>query len=328
MVLRPEVIESLVAGALVFVLVASFGIWAMHRAIRRSLKAPRLIGRVAPDRHGLVYYTVRIPTQNGKRLSGWMIPADGAATVQPAPAVIVLHGWGANASAMLPLAVPLQAAGLTVLLVEARCHGRSDGDSFASLPRFAEDLDAAIEWLRKVPAVDAERISVIGHSVGAGAALLAASRRDDLQAVVSIAAFAHPAGAMRRWLARHRLLRLFSWYILRYVQRVIGHRFDDIAPVNTIGRVRCPVLLVHGQGDTTVPVEEAHQVHASRGEAAVELLIVEGSHEAFDDPGSEMARIAAFLARANALPATPASVPDPQPVAVRVEEASDSRAAA
>lgn len=37
---------------------------------------------------------------------------------------------------------------------------------------------------------------------------------------------------------------------MRHVQRVIGTTFDDIAPVNTIARVRCPVLVVHGRTDT------------------------------------------------------------------------------
>ncbi|MBV2192890.1 MAG: prolyl oligopeptidase family serine peptidase, partial [Azonexus sp.] len=151
------------------------------------------------------------------------------------------------------------------------------------------------------PEVDAARLGVIGHSVGAGAALLAASRRRDLRAVVSLAAFAHPAGMMRRWLASKRIPHWpFGAYILAYVQRVIGFRFDDIAPCHTIARVTCPVLLVHGLEDDTVPVDEARQIHAARSSDAVELLLVPGSHDDYGDVTRHLVQLGDFLDRSMA----------------------------
>ena len=128
--------------------------------------------------------------------------------------------------------------------------------------------------------------------------MLAASRRHDVRAVVSLAAFAHPAAMMRRWLAS---LHIPFWplgaYILAYVQRVIGHRFEAIAPCNTIARVACPVLIVHGLADDTVPVAEAQQIHAARASDAVELLLVPGSHDEYGDVACQMADLGRFLER-------------------------------
>lgn len=263
-------------------------------AIRRGLAAPRVVETASPQ--GLPWREVRLPTVNGKRLFGWFIPAG-----ERAPALVVMHGWGGNAEMMLPLAAPLHERGYALLLVDARCHGQSDDDTFASLPRFAEDIDAALAWLAGRPEVDAARLGVIGHSVGAGAALLAASRRRDLRAVVSLAAFAHPAGMMRRWLASKRIPHWpFGAYILAYVQRVIGFRFDDIAPCHTIARVTCPVLLVHGLEDDTVPVDEARQIHAARSSDAVELLLVPGSHDDYGDVTRHLAQLGDFLDRSMA----------------------------
>ena len=179
-------------------LLALLAVPVVNRRIRASLAAPRLRETGVPD--GLPWREVHIPTQRGKTLFGWFIPASEAA-----PALAVVHGWGGNAEMMLPLAGPLHAAGYSVLFFDARSHGRSDGDSFASLPRFAEDLEHAVDWLQGQREVDASRVGVIGHSVGAGAALLLASRRPDLAAAVSLAAFAHPAGIMRRWLKLKRI---------------------------------------------------------------------------------------------------------------------------
>ncbi len=268
------------------------GVGALNFGIRRGLAAPRVAEAGRPE--GLLWREVSMPTCNAKKLYGWFIPAE-----TPGPALVVMHGWGGNAEMMLPLAAPLHTAGYSLLLVDARCHGQSDGDTFASLPRFAEDIDAALRWLADQPEVDAQRLGVVGHSVGAGAALLAASRRTDLRAVVSLAAFAHPAAMMRRWMAgMHIPYWPLGAYILAYVQRVIGHRFDAIAPCNTIARVTCPVLIVHGLSDDTVPVAEAQQIYAARASDAVELLLVPGSHDDYGDIGRQIGALQDFLDRA------------------------------
>ncbi|NWG30231.1 MAG: alpha/beta fold hydrolase [Rhodocyclaceae bacterium] len=263
-------------------------------AIRRGLAAPRMIEQRTPADLGLPFRAVEFPTANGRSLRGWFIRGPQAA----APAVILLHGWGGNAETMLPLAGPLKEAGYAVLLFDARCHGGSDDDTFASLPRFAEDLEHALAWLRGQPGIDAQRIAAIGHSVGAGACLLAASRGAPLAAVVSIAAFAHPAAMMRRWLAWKRIpYRPLGWAILAYVQHAIGHRFDAIAPTNTIRKVHCPVLLAHGTEDTTVPVVEARQIFENRAHDAVELLLIAGSHDEYAEMDAGIEAVLAFLAR-------------------------------
>lgn len=206
---------------------------------------------------------------------------------------------------MLPLAGPLHSAGYTLLLFDARSHGSSDLDTFSSLPRFAEDLAAATEWLRRQPAIDVERIVVLGHSVGAAACLLYASRQNGLAAVVSIAAFAHPDGMMRRWLKfKHIPYWPLGAYILFYVQQVIGHRFDNIAPRHTIRFTNCPVLLAHGEADTLVPVDDALEIFANRSNERVKLLLIPGSHDQYQDIDHYMIKLIEFLNSALSPPGT------------------------
>lgn len=262
---------------------------AVNRLIRVGLAAPRVPAAALPVEAG--WQDVAFPTANGKTLRGWFLPAG-----ERAPALAILHGWGGTTEMMLPLAGPLHAAGFALLLFDARCHGRSDDDDFASLPRFTEDFGAAVDWLRVQPGVDAGRVGVVGHSVGAGAALLLGARRHDLRAVVSLAAFGHPAWMMRRWL---RAKGVPYWplgaYVLRYVQWVIGHRFDDIAPVNTVRRIACPVLLVHGDEDDTVPLADAQAILAAGRDDGVRLLVVPGSHDRYTDLDRSLGQLLAFL---------------------------------
>jgi dipeptidyl aminopeptidase/acylaminoacyl peptidase len=258
----------------------------LHGLIRLGFRPPQVKEKGTPADLGLDFETVSIPSANGKRLFGWFIPAQGLA-----PAVALLHGWGGNAEMMLPLAPRLHRAGYAVLLFDARCHGRSDPDTFASLPRFAEDLEHALDWLARHPAVDPARLAALGHSVGAGAALLVASRSDRLAAVISVSAFSHPETMMRRFLASRRIPHHpLGRYILRHVEKTIGYRFDDIAPVHTIRRVQCPVLLVHGEEDETVPVEEALAIRDAGKNVALYLLPGSGH-----DPAGEIEENGAVL---------------------------------
>jgi pimeloyl-ACP methyl ester carboxylesterase len=117
-----------------------------------------------------------------------------------APAVLVVHGWGGNASLMLPFAPELHRAGFHAFFLDVRNHGLSEPDRFVSMPRFADDLEVALDWLSERPEVTT--IGVIGHSVGAGAAILSASRGRSPEAVVSVAAPADPGDLMRELMAR------------------------------------------------------------------------------------------------------------------------------
>jgi uncharacterized protein len=262
-----------------------------QRAILRGLRAPREPHEVPPEYWHLAAGLVRplvLPAAGDGRLAAWAVhprePGDRAR-----PAVVAMHGWGANASSMRALLPPLLAAGMSVLLLDARCHGLSSDAPFTSMPRFAEDIASGLAWLRTQPDIDPQRIALVGHSVGAAAALLLASGRlrgvdaglPRVRAVVSLASFAHPEEVMRRFLAAHRVpYPVVGSAVLRHVQRVIGYRFDDIAPIHTLREVACPVLLVHGRHDATVPFGDAQRLAAvARG---AQLLAVDGPHDLRD----------------------------------------------
>ncbi len=234
-------------------------------------RAPRIKENTTPGQHGLPYTAHSIRTVKNKRLFAWHIPAG-----ENRCTLVIVHGWGANAEMMLPLVQPFHEAGMDVLVYDARNHGGSDSDSFSSLPRFAEDLGMALEWLKQ-KSPDHRRI-VLGHSVGAAAAILSASRGADIDLVISVSGFAHPRLMMNRHLDRPWLPRFLRPLIMNYIQWVIGFRFDDIAPMNRIPHVRCPVLLAHGTADTTVPIDDMHLIEANAtSEKPVQVIAVEGA---------------------------------------------------
>ena len=266
------------------------GLYARHW-LRTRLAAPRLPVVGTPSSHGLAGRTVEIPTARGRRLAGWLLAGDATRGT-----AVICHGWGVNRCYMLPLARPLQAAGWQVLVFDARNHGVSDADSFSSMPRFAEDMDAALDWVRAEANATAGPLLAAGHSVGAAATLLSASRRRDLAGVISVSAFVHPEAMMRRWLAAHRIpQRPFGWLVLRYVEWVIGYRFAAIAPVNRIAHIPCPVLLAHGAADRVIPPADAEALAAAANPATTTLVWLPGGHDLRGALDAHWPRLRQFL---------------------------------
>jgi len=296
--------------------------------LHRVLGAPRVVPGPDPAERGIDAVAVRLPTERGRTLFAWYCPPPPAADGRPAPALVAIHGWGGGADDLMPLAGLLQRHGWGALLFEARCHGRSDGDSFASMPRFAEDAAHAVDWLKAQPGISGRRVAVMGHSVGAAAALLLGSRRDDLCAVIALASFAHPEEVMRAFLTHLRVpYRPLGWLVNRYVEQIIGHRFRDIAPLTTITRQRAPVLLMHGEADRVVCVHDMKRL-AEAGLAAgcrITAVTVPGvDHEGINPETGETVldwgadHVRAFLDRAGACggtvatPAGAAAAPAPE----------------
>jgi pimeloyl-ACP methyl ester carboxylesterase len=78
---------------------------------------------------------------------------------------------------------------------------------------------------------------------------------------------------------------------------VIGTRFDPIAPQATLAQARCPVLLLHGRQDSTVPPADARALMLRRGAARATLLELDGTHEGFTQPAEAEQAVLDFLAR-------------------------------
>lgn len=250
--------------------VLTFGVRPLRRRYGRPPRRP-----TAQPPPGAL--DVALPGARGETLRGWFLPNAAEAERAPGPAAVVMHGWGASAADMRPVAQPLLDAGLHVLLLDAGGHGRSDDVEFSSMPAFADDVTTGLNWLRTRPEVDPTRIVLVGHSVGAGACLLVASRDPSIAAVICLASMAHPREFMTRAL-RTRLPAPLVAVALRVVERSIGHRFDSFAPINTIQRVRVPVLLLHGAGDPTVPVADAYALREHAPPRSSLLVVDDADH--------------------------------------------------
>ena len=93
---------------------------------------------------------------------------------RPAPAVVLVHMLSRSKSDWGVLPDRIRDAGMTALTIDLRGHGQSSG-SAQSLSEMVQDVRAAVQWLAARPNVRGDAIAVVGASLGASLALLAAA---------------------------------------------------------------------------------------------------------------------------------------------------------
>jgi pimeloyl-ACP methyl ester carboxylesterase len=169
---------------------------ATHPPSRAYLVTPEKFARLS-DR-GLKATEETWQNRDGTNARGWLVRgAEGL------PAVLLLHGYGADRSWLLNLGVKLnETTNMTVLLPDLRGHGENPSvptTSFGVLE--ADDANAALDYLRglKTPqgrALVGEPLGVYGVEMGAYAALVAASRDKGVRAIVLDSVPDNPDGVL------------------------------------------------------------------------------------------------------------------------------------
>lgn len=224
--------------------------------------APRRRAPVkTPADRGLAYEPLSFPS-GGVALHGWFIGSAGES--YPAATIILAHGWSGNSADMLPAARVLHAAGFAVVAYDARGHGSSGKDGPITILKFAEDIEACLDYLATRPEIDPARIGILGHSLGGAGAILAAASDSRLRAVVSCSAFAHPRTITEDFLRRLRVPAWpFLWLVCRFIEHWLGRTMNEVAPQRWVARIDGPVLLLHGEHDRFIPSAHMQALHAA-----------------------------------------------------------------
>ncbi|MGD0211801.1 MAG: dienelactone hydrolase family protein [Terriglobales bacterium] len=171
---------------------------------------------------------------------------------RPLPAIIALHGAGGSVSGMERYASLLAQQGFAVYLLHYFDRsGIASADKptiMRNFPLWMKTLWDAISFVETQPPVDGKRIALLGFSLGAYLSLANSAIDHRVKAVVDF------FGGMPK-------------------------------EMNFFMRRLCPVLILHGEADQTVPVEEAYHLQKLLEKKGIsyEIKIYPGVGHGFED---------------------------------------------
>jgi fermentation-respiration switch protein FrsA (DUF1100 family) len=185
-----------------------------------------------------------LSTEDGTPIHAWWCPPPGWNASQGA--VLYFHGNAGNLSHRGPTVLEWQKElGQAVLIVDYAGYGRSGGRPTEAGCYAA--ADAAYAWLVDQERVPADRILLVGSSLGGGVAVDLASRQPH-RALVLLSTFTSiPEMAQRI-------------YFFLPARLLVRNRFDNLAK---IAQCPSPVFFAHGTADDLIPIEHSERLFAA-----------------------------------------------------------------
>ena len=204
---------------------------------------------------------ITFKNSRGDRLSGVL---HRPTNKTPRGAVILCHGMDSNKNSekLVLLAEQLACTDILALRFDFSYVGESSG-CFANITCSGEldDLKAAYAVIKNLMP---EKIAILGSSMGGTIALLLAAAEPEIAALVTIAAPLHPESFPRRILSEAQIA---AWrergFVIHNGRRLNVSLLDDLATLDlprAARAVRCPTLVLHGDADEVVPIDEGYEL--------------------------------------------------------------------
>lgn len=262
-------LASVAAGAVFVWLASAFAVdWALlHR------RGPRGPERLPPALAGRAV-ELRLVARDGVELGAWWLAAPDARCT-----ALVLHGNSGSRSHEVETMLALERRGISSLALTLRAHGDSDGEENDLGWSARHDVVCALDEIeRRAPGAP---VVVVGHSLGAAAALYsAAETHARIDAWWLDAPYRDLASAVRHRLACY-LPPLFddlAWLGMRlWAGVLLEPRVQDLDPLACVQALPRdePVVFLAGSADRFAPLADTRALHAAAGPGA-ELVVCAG----------------------------------------------------
>jgi dipeptidyl aminopeptidase/acylaminoacyl peptidase len=165
--------------------------------------------------------------------------------------LLLIPGHATTARDWIPNGLTYARAGYAGVAISQPNYGRSEGPGDYVGPKTIKTLTAGYRRFQREPFVDAKRMGIVGYSRGGMAASLLAVQLDDVKAVVL-------GAGIYDFKKAHDEVKIEG--IRQNMERETGMTEEAIrqrSSVLQMEKLKCPVLILHGEKDVNVPVSQA-----------------------------------------------------------------------
>ena len=249
-----------------------------HRLLTNPMATRRLPSQ-RPIDYGMVYDEVTAKTSDGLSLAGWFVPPQNGALI------LLQHGYKSARGEMLNEAGMLHRHGYGVLITSLRTHDMSDGQIISFGTQEMKDLQAWYAFAQSQPAVNPDRIGIVGNSLGGTLAIEFAAMEPGIKAVVANSAFSSLSDTIETSVRFFTGLPPFPFapLITFWAEREAGFRHEDVDATKWIGRISPrPVLLMQGGKDVVISVGSGQRLYDAAGAPRELWFEPDVTHARFD----------------------------------------------
>lgn len=221
---------------------------------------------------------VYITSEDGFKLHGYELHNRNAASKY----IIACHGFSSQASEMKSAVKHLYDPGYTVIAVDARAHGESEGKVRGMGCPERRDI---IKWIGYINQKDPDaKIALYGVSMGAATVLSASGEPDFPDNVFAVV---EDCGYTSIWdefsVQMKNMFHLPTFPLLNaasVVTRVrAGYSFRDASALEQVGKSKTPTLFIHGDSDSFVPFSMLDRLY-NAASCEKQKLVVKGADHA------------------------------------------------
>jgi abhydrolase domain-containing protein 17 len=242
--------EKFNARRVFLLLLFIYSVWAVFVFVR----ADSLIFMPQPTSYQDTKNILKLRVNGNEQISAIYLPNERAAYT-----IIYIHGNAEDLGDIRPTLDRLHQQGFSVLAYDYRGYGTSNG--VPSEGNAYQDADVAYTYLTEQLKIPADRTIVYGHSVGSGSATELATR--------------HPIAGL--------ILESAFTSAFRVIVPFPILPFDKFTNIDKLKQIHCPILIMHGQADKTIPVQHGRSLYDTALEPKMSLWVADAGHNDLAD---------------------------------------------
>ena len=213
---------------------------------------------------------------------------------------LLIHSYRSSHSFMNPYAAEYQARGYNTVQPDNRAHGRSGGKWIGM--GYLDQFDILC-WIRYILEKDPDAEIVLhGVSMGASALMMLSGQEglpENIKVIIADSGYTSASDYLTWKLKQRFHLPPFPVIPIANISFKIaaGYYMNDASAIEAIKKSSTPTLIIHGQEDQTVPVEDAYRLYEAAA-CRKDLYIAEGTghgEAVFTAPETYWDKVWAFI---------------------------------